>query len=76
MTILPCFFPFAADSHLVVDEEFTAQDEEEDDACYYIRGIFIQVKLGAICPAPFCMNTRKNDTRTMANALNLLSRIQ
>ena len=27
----------------------------------------------AICPAPFCMNTRKNDTRTMANALNLLS---
>ncbi len=27
----------------------------------------------AICPAPFCMNTRKKDTRIMANALNLLS---
>ena len=27
----------------------------------------------AICPAPFCMNTRKNETRIMANALNLLS---
>lgn len=27
----------------------------------------------AICPAPFCMNTRKKDTRIITKVLNLLS---
>ena len=27
----------------------------------------------AICPAPFCINTKKKDTRIMAKGLNLLS---
>ena len=64
MTILPLLLPFAADSHLVVDEEFTAQDEEEDDACYYIRGIFIQVKLGGNLPGSLLHEYQENDTRT------------
>ena len=41
-----CVFAPAAHRYFVIDEKLTAQDKEQDDSRYDIRGIFIQVELG------------------------------
>ena len=45
----PVFMP-AAHSYPVIDKELTAQNKEQDDTCYDIRSIFIQIKLGSDLP--------------------------